>query len=180
MPSGSSIDLAKRKSNLSDDIVKWALSFGRLLIIVVEIVAFSAFIYRFTLDRQLVDLNDKIKAEQAIVESLKEREQEYRNLQQRITTVKIIDTTGNSKLNIFNDIIEFTPEEIKYNSFKTDKDQLFISVNISSIPSLTEYINSLKEYDKIASVTITGIDNSSGANTVNVEFVIKLKGEPGK
>ena len=176
MPSSSSIDLAKKKSTLGDDILRWALGFGRLLIILVEIVAFSAFIYRFALDRELVDLNDKIKAEQAIVGSLKDREVEYRNLQQRISTVRKITDEGNTKLTLFNDIIALTPEEIKYDSFVVDKDELKITINISTIPALTEYINSLQEYDQIASVTITGIDNSSGANTVNVEFVAKLKG----
>jgi hypothetical protein len=175
MHSGSSIDLAKEKSNLGDEIVKWALGFGRLLIIIVEIVAFSAFIYRFVLDREIVDLNDEIKAKQAIVNSLKDSEEEYRNLQNRISDVKKITDKSNTKIKLLNDVIAFTPQEITYESFIAEKDELKITVNISSLPALTTYIDSLQDYSQIASVIVTKIDNSSEVNTVNVELVAKLK-----
>lgn len=177
MRTSSSIDLAKGKSSLGDNVIKWALGFGRFLIIVVEIVAFSAFIYRFVLDRELVDLNDKIKAEEAIVRSLQEREAEYRNLQERIADVKTITSSGNTKLTLFNDIIALTPQEVTYESFIAENDELKITINISSIPALTTYKKSLEEHNQIASVTVTGIDNSSGSNTVSVDLVAKLKGE---
>ena len=176
MRSGSSIDLTKDKSTLSDEVLRWALGFGRFLIIVVEIVAFSAFIYRFVLDRELVDLNDKIKGEQAIVTSLKEREDEYRNLQERIIKAREISTTGNTKLKLLNDIIAFTPAEVTYETFIADKQRLQLTVNITSIPALTTYVKSLQEYNQIASVTITGIDNSAGTNSVKVDLEAKLKG----
>lgn len=177
MHSSGSIDLGKKQSTMSDDIIKWALSFGRLLIIVVEIVAFSAFLYRFVLDRELVDLNDKIKGEQAIVLSLDEREAEFRNLHERLSTVKTINTTGNSKLKIFNDIIAFTPTEITYSAFVINNEKLLLEINISSIPAFTKYKDSLQEYNQINSVTVTGIDNSAGTNTVKVTIEAKLKGE---
>jgi len=176
MPTNSSIDLAKGKSTLTDDLVRWALGFGRVLIIIVEIVAFSAFIYRFVLDRQLVDLNDKIKGEQAIVASLKDREAEYRNLQERIAKVKNITTTGNSKLKLVNDIIAFTPEQITYGNILAEDNKLQLTINVSSVPELTTYINYLQKYDQIESVTITGIDNSSGVSFVKVDLEAKLKG----
>lgn len=176
MHSSSSIDLAKSKSSLSDEILRWALGFGRLLIIIVEIVAFSAFIYRFVLDRQLVDLNDEIKAKQAIVKSQKEREIEYRNLQERLATVKTITHVGNTKTTLFNDLISTTPPEITYENFTVENDELKVTINISSIPALTKYINNLQEYKQIESVTVTGIDNSSGTNTVSVSLIAKLKG----
>ena len=83
-----SINLAKRKTNIVDDLTKWALTFGRLLVIIVEIIAFSAFIYRFYLDRLINDLNDEIEGKQAIVASLNTQEELYRNTQARIALAK--------------------------------------------------------------------------------------------
>ena len=80
MQSSASINLLKGRVNLLDEIVKWSLTIGRLLIITVELVAFTAFIVRFSLDRTLIDLHDKIRQEQAIVASLKDTEAKYRNL----------------------------------------------------------------------------------------------------
>ena len=177
MHSSSSIDLAKKQTPLSDEIIKWALSFGRLLIIIVEIVAFTAFISRFWLDRELVDLNDKIQGEQAIIDSLSERENEFRNLHERLATVKTIDTKGNTGLIILNDITEFTPPEITYNSFILEKDDLTIEVNITKIPPFTKYFETLQEYKQINSVAITGIDNSSGTNSVKITIQAKVKSD---
>jgi hypothetical protein len=178
MPTNNSIDLAKGKSTLSDDLVRWALGFGRVLIIIVEIVAFSAFIYRFVLDRELVDLNDKIKGEQAIVASLKDREAEYRNLQERIARVKNITTTGNTKLKLLNDIVASTPQQITYGSILAEDNKLLLTINVSSVPELSIYIDYLQKYDQIESVIITGIDNSSGVSFVKVDLEAKLKGGP--
>jgi Tfp pilus assembly protein PilN len=169
------IDLIKNKSNLMDDLLKWALSFGRLLVIVVEIVAFSAFIWRFSLDRQLIDLNDKIKQEQAIIEAMKPREKEYRNLQQRLATINQIDTKGNKSYQILQDIISFTPAEITYNSISIENDEVKIDLNIQSISSLTVFINALKEYPSVLSVNISSIQNRSQTNSVNVIIDVKLK-----
>lgn len=176
MRSSDSIDLVKAKPNLIDELVKWALTFGRLLIIIVEIVAFSAFIYRFALDRKLVDLNDKIKNEQAIIASTRERENIYRSLQERITTAEKISTTGNTNIKLLNDIVSITPAEITYNSFSVENNNLNLEVDVASIPRLTEFLKQLREFPQIISVGITGIDNSSGTNTVKVSIVAKLKG----
>ena len=57
-----SINLVKsRKPHFLDRFITWALNAGRLLVIITETVALSAFLFRFGLDREIVDLNDKIK-----------------------------------------------------------------------------------------------------------------------
>ncbi len=174
--SKKSIDLVKNKPNLIDEFLKWALSFGRLLVILVEIVAFSAFIWRFSLDRQLIDLNDKIKQEQAIVEATKSREAVYRNLQQRLATIKQIDTQGNLNYKILNDVISFTPNEITFNSITIENGQIKIDCNVQSISALTSFTNSLKKYPNIISVGVNSIQNKSQSGSVNIVINAKLKG----
>ncbi len=176
MPPSGSIDLVKKKSSLTDELVRWSLSFGRLLIILVEVVAFTAFIYRFSLDRQLSDLNDKIKQEQAIIVATKQREETYRSLQERIATVKKSSTTGNAYEKLLNDIVAFTPPEITYNTFFVENGKLNMEIYVSSISSLTAFVKSLQNYPQVDSVTITSIDNNSGENAVKVTLNIKLKG----
>lgn len=175
MPNSSHIDLVKGKSSLTDDVIKWALSFGRLLIIVVEIVAFSAFIYRFVLDRQIIDLNDKIKREQAIIEASSGQENTYRNLQERLATVKKTSTSGNLTPKIMKEIVDRTPAEITYSSINIGDGKFEMEVNVSSFSSLTQFLKILRDYPEISSVTITGIDNSLGGNTVKVTIVARLK-----
>lgn len=180
MQSSASINLIKSKSNIIDDILRWALSVGRLLIILTEIVAFSTFIYRFTLDRTLIDLHDDIKQEQVIVESLKDRELTFRNLQGRLNDAAELSTNGNKNVKILNDLIEATPSEITFNSFEIGENKVSIDSNIQSISSLTNFLAIIRDYPETSSVTIDRIDNQSLTNSVNVLITIKLKGAPAQ
>ncbi len=176
MPKSNQIDLIKSKTSLTDEILRWALSFGRFLIILVEIVAFSAFIYRFVLDRQIIDLNDKIKDEQAIIESSRTQEETYRNLHERLATIKSASTIKNFTPVIVKEIVEKTPPEITYNSITASENKLDLDINVASFPALTAYAKSLKEHPNVTSVIITGIDNSSGGSFTNVTLTVGLKG----
>ena len=175
MQASASIDLVKNKANILDEILKWALNFGRLLVIIVEIVAFSSFIYRFSLDRTLIDLNDKIKNEQAIVESIKENEAIYRNLQGRLLIAKKVSAQGSMNHKILNNIVNLTPDQITFNSFSIENNEILIESNVGSISSLTNFINSLKDYKEIGLVTITNIENQPQTNTVTVSIKATLK-----
>lgn len=175
MHSSASVNLIKRKINLLDEFLKWALSVGRLLVIITEIAAFSAFIYRFSLDRTLIDLHSKIKQEQAIVESLKDREKIYRNLQERILSASTYNTTGNKNVKILNDIVSITPSEITFNTLLIEEDGVKIDLNINSITSLNTFVESLKEHPQISFVSIDRVSNKSEKNSVNILLTVKLK-----
>jgi hypothetical protein len=175
MQSSASINLIKTKTSVLDDILKWALSVGRLLIILTELVAFTTFIYRFSLDRTLIDLHETIKQEQEIVASLKDKEAEYRNLQERLADIKNVSTYGNRNSKILADVINETPNDITFNSFKIENNTAEIDTNIQSISSLTNFLAVLRDYPQSSSVSIERIDNQSLTNSINVIIVIKLK-----
>lgn len=175
MQSSASINLVKRKTNLLDEILKWALSVGRLLVIITEIVAFTTFIYRFSLDRTLIDLHTSIKDKQAIIEGLKDREATYRNLQERIFVASTITSNNDRNVVIINDIIEKTPQGITFNLLSIDESEVIINANINSVSSLMAFVNQLREYPKFDSVTIDSIDNSSSNSSVVVRISATLK-----
>src|SRR3990167_2539674 len=136
MESTASINLIKRNEDTLDQVLRWSLSIGRLLVIVTEIVAFSTFIYRFSLDRTIIDLHSEIKKKQAVVDSFKNKEDIYRNLQERILITKDVNTNGSKNLQILNDIVGLTPGGITFNSFNIDNSQINISSNVISTSSL--------------------------------------------
>lgn len=175
MQSSASINLVKRKVNLLDEILKWALSVGRLLVIITEIVAFSTFIYRFSLDRTLIDLHTQIKNKQAIVESLKERENTYRHFQERILAASITSQQAGRNVKILNDIVELTPPEITFNSFSIDNGGAIIDSNISSVSSLSNFISVLRDYSEFSSVNIESIQSNTSGTSVKVTISAKLK-----
>mgnify|MGYP001558794700 FL=1 len=175
MQSSASINLVKRKVNLLDEILRWALSVGRLLVIITEIVAFSTFIYRFSLDRTLIDLHTEIKNKQAIVESLKERENTYRRFQERILVASITSQQAGINVKILNDIVELTPPEITFNSFSINNGEAIIDSNINSVSSLSNFISALRAYSEFSSVNIKSIQSNISGTSVKVTISAKLK-----
>lgn len=156
----SSINLIKNKQiPLFDKFMNWALTVGRLIIILTEIVAVLAFIYRFSLDERLIDLHSAIKQKQAIISLLKQDENKYRNLQDRIALASDLSEKNTKTNKIVLDIISLIPQGVKINSLTFNKDRIMINSNINSVPSLTDFINLLKDYPDIKSVSIDNIEN---------------------
>lgn len=175
MQSNASINLLKGRVNWLDEVTKWGLSVGRLLIIIIEFVAFGAFIYRFTLDRTLIDLHDKIKQEQAIVAHLSDTEKTYRNLQERLKVASEVDQSGGSYIKIVKDVVAFTPPEIKFTSFVLSGNSLVIQANVKSTSSLSTFLSSLREYPLVSSVTLTSLQNTADQGTLQVGISVVLK-----
>lgn len=173
----SSINLVKNKTSILDQFIKWALTIGRGLVIGVEIVALSTFLYRFILDRQIIDTREKIQQQQAIVEYLKTREAEYRNVQERILLTKDISTQAPEKTKILGDITSFTPPDMTINSVSISEDSLRITVDVLSVSSLTQFVNSLKTYKIIETISVDRIENKSSLSAISVNITCFLKQE---
>jgi len=176
MQSSANINLLKNKENFLDEALRWALSVGRLLVIIAEIVAFSSFIYRFSLDRTLIDLHSKVNQEQAIVASLKDQETKYRNLQERISLATKISNSGNKSVKIFNEVADLTPDDITYNTLAIEGDVIRINASVKSISSLTQLMESLRKYPQISSVNIDSITNKTTDSSIEAFITAKLKG----
>ncbi len=175
MQSSASINLVKRKTSLLDEILRWTLSVGRLLVIVTEIVAFSTFIYRFSLDRTLIDLHTEIKNKQAIVESLKEREITYRRLQERVLAASVTSQRSGRNIKILDEVVELTPSEITFNSFTIDNGEVTINSNINSVSSLSNFVSALRAYSEFTSVNVKNIQSNIAGANVRVIISAKLK-----
>lgn len=175
----ASINLIKTdKKDTLNQIVNWALTIGRILIIFVEIIALSALLYRFVLDNQLRDVHTKIKQEQEILESQKANEQTYKNLQDRLSVISSVSDKGGESVKVFKKIVSFAPLGMTFSNIALSENALRVQANISSIYPLSYFINSLKEYKDVESVSIDKIENktSNAVITVSISIILKQKG----
>src|SRR5258708_19931440 len=113
MPS-SDINLLGRNVSFVDRFVNWALTVGRAVVIATEVIALSAFLYRFSLDRQLIDIHSKIKQEQAVVGYLKPNEDIYRNLQTRLSLASSFSPQSRDEIKLIKYIVDFTPQDFSF------------------------------------------------------------------
>lgn len=156
------INLFKNKEiPFFDKFINWTLNIGRLIVIATEIIAIAAFIYRFSLDERLSNLKSSIKQKQAFVALFKNDENKYRNLQDRLSLIAEFANKGNKTYKIFQDIIGFTPQDIKFNNLALTNDRIYINLNVVSTSSLSNFINKLKNYSGIKVVSIDNIENKA-------------------
>src|SRR3990167_8384915 len=156
-----SLNLLKdREEKFFDIFISWALTIGRLVVILTEIIALSAFIYRFTLDRQLIDLHSQIKQKGIIVSFLKNKEDTYRDLQGRLSITSAFSDSANRKVKILEDIIE---------------NRISVDANFQFISSLKSFVDSLKTYQNVESISINKIDNRLSSAVITVNITADLK-----
>lgn len=175
----ASINLIKKDRNETiNQIIKWAQTIGRILIITVQIITLLALVYRFILDNQLREIHGKIKQEQAILESLKKNEELYRNLQERLSLITSVTGKSAQNVEVFKKIISFAPTGITFSNVTLTEEGIRIEANVSSIYPLSIFVNSLKKYEKIDTVSINKIENkaSSGVIIVSITANFKQKG----
>lgn len=171
----TSINLLKSsKNDTLEQVINWSLTVGRVLVIVVELIALGAFLFRFGLDRQIIDLHTQIKNKQIIVADLKQSEDTYRNLQDRLAIAASFSSLGESQVKEFTDIIDFAPNGLNFNAVSFDGQSLRIDANVTSVEALSIFVASLKAYKPIDSVSLDKIENKTSNAIINVGITVQL------
>lgn len=171
-----SINLLKGKEkSFFDKFIHWALTIGRLIVILTETVALSAFLYRFTLDRQLIDLRDEIKQKEAIVKLLQNNENKFRNLQERLVLAAKTENKSNEIIEILKEVINLAPKGFVFNTLNVSKENIKINANAQSVFALTVFIKSLRDNPHIASVSLDKIENKTASALIVVGITATLK-----
>lgn len=179
MPETNTINLLRgHGESFLDKFLRWALTIGRFLVIVTETTALAVFAYRFSLDRQLVDLHDKIKQEQAIVFSLRQSEETYRNLQSRLSLVKQTTEQNQRVPTLFQNMISLAGPVTLTSIAITDKD-VKLEVSAHTTADLTKFVNKVKTYKGVTSVSIDRVENKTASALINASITLSFtqKGE---
>lgn len=150
------------------------LLIGKLLVIVVELVAIMCFVYRFSLDQRLINLNSEIKNKQEVIASLKKDEDKYRNLQDRIALAATFSKKGADITNAMIDITALVPEDVEINNIFMDDKQTNMNIQFSSISSLSELLSSLRSYSRTQSISINDIENKESVG-ISLDITTILK-----
>lgn len=170
------INLAKnRGETFWDRFISWALTAGRIIIILTEVIALGAFLYRFSLDRQLVDLHDHISQQTAVVNLLKNNEASFRNLQNRLTLAKNGMDEVNQTTKIFFDMLAMIPSDMDVSTFQMTPDTVRIEGTLGSIASLRSLVDKIKAYPQVSSVSLDKIQTNTATATISVSLSITLK-----
>ncbi|MBI3559140.1 hypothetical protein HY085_01975 [Candidatus Gottesmanbacteria bacterium] len=95
MPKGESatpeINLLSGDGGVGGKFLRWALTWGKRIVILTELVVILAFLSRFYLDTKAADLSEKINQKKAIVLASAEFEKKFRAAVAKIDKAKAIE-----------------------------------------------------------------------------------------
>lgn len=153
-------------------ILNWSLTVGRWIVIVTELVVIIAFLSRFKLDRDLTDLNEKIKQQQSIITASSAFEKEFRLLQQRVKTIENIRSSQLASDMVLNELATLTPVDVTFSNIRVDKNQVSLKASASSEAGLATLVNNLKKSSRFGKVTITKLGLAQEGE-IGLSFEIK-------
>lgn len=134
--------------------LKWTLSYGRFIIIVVELIVFLVFFSRFIYDQKLADINERVEQKQAIVASAADFEEKIREIQTRIEQVKSLDEGRTVYLTILAKLKQIVPTDMVFTKLDFEEEKLTIEGQTSTNESFAKFIIALKSDELFSEISI--------------------------
>lgn len=162
--------LKEKREKFLDKFITWMLTFGRLVVILTETIALLSFLYRFSLDRKLVDLHERIAQKEAIIRLQQANEEKYRDIQDRLTIVSEFAKYGPTTNKILTDVINLSPDDFTFNNLVLSNNNLQIDGRARSVATIKKLLNGLKSYPLTSSVSLNRIENKTASATILVSI----------
>ncbi|MCB9800986.1 MAG: PilN domain-containing protein [Pseudomonadales bacterium] len=161
-------------STIPGRILKWALSAGRYVVIATELVVIVSFATRFTLDRQVTDLNDSIASKESIIKSYGELEQNFRTAQEKISSYQQIYQESNI-VNTFADIREIIPDGIVLDNLVINTDTIIVSGQALTQTAFNLLVNNVQLSDKFHEVSVDRVESNDNSKDLGFTFSLRAK-----
>ncbi len=155
--------------------LKWALTIGRYIVIGTELIVIVAFLSRFKLDRDLVNLNEEIKSKMVVIASFEDLEEKTRILQLQLQSIKGAKGKGLET----DQLLDFIDENIPLNVFLADlslnqESGLELEGIALSEVDLATFLNRLEESQLFEKISLESISHG-GEEGPEIEFGLKAE-----
>jgi Tfp pilus assembly protein PilN len=168
--------LRNQEKSPLEKFLNWAFTVGRVIVIVTESIALSAFAYRFVLDKEIIDLRDKIKQEQIIVTLSQQNEEKFRNLQNRLALANRLEEKQ-QKTTFLASLLKIATNRASFTKIDIGENSLLLEGVAASIGTLSDFARELRSLPLVASVSINTIQANTTERTIRFTISAVLKGE---
>jgi len=125
--------------------LKWAFGVGRWIVVITDLVAILCFLSRIKLDRDLTDLGEKIKQQQAIIASFGDLEKNFRNLQKRLATIEKLEQEQVIKTALLEEISQKIPFDVSFSELTVQEGKIEIAGQSFSEEGLGNFIKAISD-----------------------------------
>lgn len=152
-------------------VLRWALSGGRYIVILTEMVVIIAFLSRFKLDQDMSDLGERINGKKNVLEVQTAAEIKFRRVQDKINLAKEAKSEGIKKDEIFASLEADVPPGVRLQNLKIEKNQISFSAQANSEADLTEFLRRGSQNAKWKEIELSSI---TAGTQQGVVFNMKL------
>lgn len=146
--------------------MRWILSTGRYILIVVELVVFVAFLSRFKLDSDLANNTEAIDQKIPFIESYKPDEILIRQTQQQLSLLKTIKQDSPNYTAILSSIASQTPTRVVLKNIDMQKLEGVITLKVTGQAQnnneLSSFLNGLRGNPNFSEINLDGVTLDEG------------------
>ena len=154
--------------------LKWALTYGRYIIVITELIVLAAFLSRFKLDRDLSDLSDNIVRKVKIVEASAPFENKVRHLQSRLNLIAgIIDKTGRPS-EYLQFLTSSLPQGISLVSLKLVDSKIVLSGTTTSESGIATLVSTFSKDSRVKSLSLDAVSKDAKTNLLTFSVSLLL------
>ena len=139
-------------------ILKWALTIGRHIVIIVELMVILAFLSRFKFDRDLTDLSEKIKQQQAIVTSSAQFETQFRFLQKQLKTIQQLESQQLVAEEILGEMASYLPLDVELSDLRVNGVKVSLNATALSEVGLGTFLRNLKTSPMFKNLSLSQVN----------------------
>jgi hypothetical protein len=159
-------------NTISGQILSWALTYGRYIIIIIQIVVLSVFFLRFKLDRDHTDLKEAVTQKQALVQSVSDLETEIRRIQKILNDIRSTTTGQSIPLHILNFLEQNAPNDMKFSQLNILNDTVRFIASSDNLRSFNAFLRKLQQPIYFNDVILEDIQRKPDGR---IEFRIQAK-----
>ena len=153
----------------SEQLLSWAITYGRYIIIITQIIVLSVFFARFKLDRDYSDLKDSLTQRQVLVESMSDVENEIRRVQKKLSNISTITQNQDYPVKILQFFQNNSPTDINFLSLNIEKGRVDFSATVETLRSFNFLLSQLQKDNLFTDIQLADIQRRKDGK---IEFKI--------
>lgn len=167
-----------KSEKLYTKLLRWALSSGRFIVILVEMITIGAFVYRYKLDANLNDIQDQINQKAPYIKSLGTDEMDIRHTQFQLSTISKLKSENIDFSKPLTELTQIIPKSITLTNINLDRTEAYPNTSLSitgKTPSNLELSVFIKELQKNSNFSEITLANIAFDNQTTFTITGKLK-----
>lgn len=153
--------------------LKWALTAGRYIVIITELIVLLAFLSRFKLDRDISDLSDDISRKKSIIAATASFENRVRRLQVRLKAIDDLGQSAPAPEKYLPFIASVLPQEAVVNRISIDQRGISLFGFVGSEGGIATLTQDLRKNSQVKDVSVEKVEQSPDGSNI-LSFVVSV------